>query len=96
MQHAAQVVCEFLSAAVPLNVIKRLRNADIDVVVDENHLCCRVFPGLARCILNPASLRLILIPEETEDEAIETEMESYLEECFQLLYDLDAPEEEEE
>lgn len=89
-------MCAFLSAAVPLNVIKSLRNADIDVVVDENHLCCRVFPGLARCILNPASLRLIPIPEETEDETVETEIESYLEECCQLLYDLDAPDEEEE
>jgi hypothetical protein len=35
------------------------------------------------------------IPEETEDETAEAEMELYLKECLEFLYDLDAPNEEE-
>jgi hypothetical protein len=93
-QHAAQVVCAFLSAAVPLNVIKSFRKPGIDVFIDENCLCCRVFHGLARSILNPVSLRPVPIPEETEDEAAETDMKLALEECCELLHDLDAPDEE--
>jgi hypothetical protein len=64
------------------------------MVVDENGLCCRMFLSLSCCILNPASLRRIPIPEETEDEAAETDMELHLEEYFQLLHGLDAPDEE--
>jgi hypothetical protein len=55
-----------------------------------------MFPGLAPCILNPASLRPILIPEETEDKAAETDVELHLEECHKVFSDLDAPDEEEE
>jgi hypothetical protein len=95
-QHVAQVVGPFLSAAVPPNVIQSFRNAGIDVVVDENYLCCRVISSLARCLLNPASLQPVPIPEETEDEAAETDMELYVEERYDLLLDLDTPDKEDE
>jgi hypothetical protein len=36
------------------------------------------------------------IPEEPEDEASETEAELYLEECSDLRYDLENPDEEDE
>jgi hypothetical protein len=88
------MACAFLSTAGPLNVIKSFRNPVIGVVVDENHPCCKMFPGLARCILNPASLRDIRILEETEDEAPEINMEADLEDRHKLLYDPDAPDEE--
>jgi hypothetical protein len=44
--------------------------------------------------LNPATLPPIPTPDETEDEAAETDMELYLEECHELLYDLDRPDKE--
>jgi hypothetical protein len=49
VKHMERVVCAFLSAAVPLNVIMGYYDTGIDVVVDENQLCCRMIPGLARC-----------------------------------------------
>jgi hypothetical protein len=95
-QHVTQVVCAFLSDPVPLNVTKSFHNTGINVIVDENHLCCKVIPGLVRCLFNPGSLQPFPIPEETEDEATETDMELYVDECYDLLYDLDTPNEEDE
>jgi hypothetical protein len=41
-------------------------------------------------------LPLIPIPDEPEEEAAEADMELDLEECYELLCDIDAPDEEEE
>jgi hypothetical protein len=41
-------------------------------------------------------LQLVLIPEETEKEIVEAEMELYLQECIELSYDLNAPDRQEE
>jgi hypothetical protein len=89
-RHVAQVVCAFMSAATPLNVIKSFRSAGADVFLDDDRLSCRVHPGLARCWLNPATLQLMPMLEETEDEATETDMNLYADECCELLYDLDT------
>jgi hypothetical protein len=77
-QHVGQVIYAFMPTAVPLNVAKSFRNSGIDLFVDEDHLFCRVIPGLARCLLNPACLQPVPIPEKTEDKTAEAEMESYL------------------
>jgi hypothetical protein len=96
MRYVAQLVCAFPSAAVPFNVIESFRNSDIDVVVDGNHLYCRVILGLSRCRLNPASPQPVPIPDETKDEASEKDTELYVEECYDLLYDFDTPNDENE
>jgi hypothetical protein len=70
--HVAHMVCAFLWTAAPLNVIASFRKARINVAVDENLFCCIVIPCLARCLLNPAGLRPVLILGETEGEAGET------------------------
>jgi hypothetical protein len=45
---------------------------------------------------NTASLHPVPIPEETEDEAVETDMKLSVEECYDLLDDLDTLDEEHE
>jgi hypothetical protein len=94
-QHLGQMVCAFMSAAVPVKVIKNVRNSGIDLLVDRDHLFCIVIPELAGCFLNLACLQPVSIPEETEGETAEMEMEVYFEECIELFYDLDTPDEEE-
>jgi hypothetical protein len=76
--------------------MKSFRNAGIDMVFDDNNLCCRVIADLARCLLNPASLQPVLIPEEIEDEPHEMNMELYVEECYDFLHGPDTPDEEDE
>jgi hypothetical protein len=41
-----KVVYVFMSAAVHLNVIKSFCDPGTDLLVDEDHLFCRVIPGL--------------------------------------------------
>jgi hypothetical protein len=65
---------------VHLNVVQSLRNSGIDLVVNEDYPFCRVIAVLTRCLLNPACLQPIPIPEETKDETAGAEMELCLEE----------------
>jgi hypothetical protein len=95
-QHAGQVICAFMSGPVPLNVVKSFRNYRIDLLVDEDHLLCRAISGLARRFLNLACLQPVPISKKTDDETAEAEMERYLEKHVELLYDLDAPDDEKE
>jgi hypothetical protein len=92
-QHVAQLVRAFMTAVVPVNIIKSFRNLGIDLIIDENYLLWRVIPGLARCLLNATCLRPIPIPEETADEAVETYMELYLEEYCGFMFNLKEEEE---
>jgi hypothetical protein len=66
--NVGQVVCTFMSAAVPLNVVKTFRNSGIYLLVDDAYLFFKVIPGLIRRHLNPACLQSVPIPEETEEE----------------------------
>jgi hypothetical protein len=94
IQHVAHIVCTFMAAAVPVNFIKSFRNSEIDLITDENYLLYRDIPSLARCLLNPTCLQLVPIPEETEDEAVETYMELYVDEYCGLMFNLEEEEEE--
>jgi hypothetical protein len=49
--HVAHVVCSFLSAANPANIIHSFRDAGISVVIAEDRLLCMVTPEPARCLL---------------------------------------------
>jgi hypothetical protein len=95
-QHIGQVVRAFISAVVLLNIAKNLRNSEIDWFVDEDHFLCRAIPGLARFLLNQASLQSVPIPEKPENKIVEAEINLYLEECVEILYDFDAPDERQE
>jgi hypothetical protein len=95
-QQVVQVVCAFMWAANPVNVTKGFRNGGIDLFIDEDRLCCRVIPTLARCLLDPAGLFPVPVSEETEDEADEVDWNLYVEDCCELLDDRDAPDDEEE
>jgi hypothetical protein len=94
-RQVAQVVCAFMSAAVPLNLVEAFRNARIDLVVDEGRVCCKVVPALARCIMNPAGSQPLPSPEEMEGKGDETEMGFYVEQCCGFWYDLDATSDDE-
>jgi hypothetical protein len=85
----------FLAVPFPFNVTTPFRKAVIDLLVGEDRACCRVIAALAWRLLDSVSLQSFPIPEETEDEAAETEMELYLNKWFELLYELDDPDAEE-
>jgi hypothetical protein len=57
-------VSGLMAAAVLVNVTKSFRS-----------FLCKISLGLARCLLNPTRLQIIPIPEETEDEALDEDME---------------------
>jgi hypothetical protein len=76
----------------PLNIIRSFRSSGIDLIVDKNYLLCGVIPGLARCLFNPTCLQPIATPEETEDEAVETDGELYVEEYYRIMFNLEEEE----
>jgi hypothetical protein len=53
-------------------------------------------PGLFLCSIKgiKSCLQPIPIPEETEDEGVETDMELYVEEYYGLMFNLEEEEEE--
>jgi hypothetical protein len=50
-KHIAYVVCSFMSAATPVNVVQTFRNAGVVLAVEEVRLMCRVDLTQARCLL---------------------------------------------
>jgi hypothetical protein len=48
--HIAKVVCSFMSAASPMNIIKSFRNAGISLAVEHGTLLCKITPETARCL----------------------------------------------
>jgi hypothetical protein len=96
VQHVAQIMFPLLSAVIRRSVIKSFRIPGIDALVDDNHLCSRVIPGFTRCLLNLMTLLAIMMPKETEDKGAEKDMELDFEEWYDLVYDFNAPDEEEE
>jgi hypothetical protein len=64
-----RVVCSFLSAATPLNIVQSLRNGGISLIRDDSGMLCGVTPHTARCLmLGDEALLPASIPEMTGDE----------------------------
>jgi hypothetical protein len=84
--HIAKVVCAFMAAATPGNIVKTFRRAGICVVLDDDVLRCRVCPDRAQCLIAPISAALPEVPDDDEDDM---EADLYVEQCASLLFDGD-------
>jgi hypothetical protein len=92
-RHIPQVVCGFMSAGVPINIVASCRNAGIGLVVDEGVLRCRARPDRARCLLQSLEPCLnVDIPDEDSEADIEANL--YIEECVDLIIGPDESEPE--
>jgi hypothetical protein len=79
-----QVVCGFMSAGNPIDIVASFRNSRIGLVVDQGGLRCQTCPDPARCLLE--SLKLCLnvdIPDEDSETDIESNL--YMEERVDLM-----------
>jgi predicted sugar kinase len=81
--HIAKVVCAFMSAATPVNIVKTFERAGIGVAVDDGVLRCRVCPDMRRLLLMP------MIPAVIDDDNDDLEAELYRGQCTSLLFDDD-------
>jgi hypothetical protein len=83
-RHIAQVVCSFMSAASPINIVGTFRHAGIALTIaPDRTLFCRVCTEAARCLLVPIEPAQELVP--TDDEVEELEAELYLENCVESI-----------
>jgi hypothetical protein len=48
----ARVVCSFMSAANPFNIMQSFRNAGISLIIADDKLLCAVTPETARCLMD--------------------------------------------
>lgn len=95
-EHINRLLCAFLRAATPGNIVKSLENAGICVVPEvlesgSRRLLCQVRPEKARCLLFPIEEILPRpIPEVYDDEEENRGLEEqlYLEACADLIYDI--------
>jgi hypothetical protein len=86
-KHIASVVCAFLAAAVPVNVVKSFRLSGICLIADEGVLLCTIQPDRAKRLLVPLPSLLGEISDPTSDESDEEELRVFVEECTPLVYD---------
>jgi hypothetical protein len=89
-KHIAQVVCAFMAAAVPVNIVQTFRNAGIVLVVADNQLFCKVEPARARCLLQPNTDERVEGDVLTEEDREHLEAELYVQECAGIIEDSEA------
>jgi hypothetical protein len=89
-KHIAQVVCSFMAAATPVNVVRTFRNAGIVLVVGNTRLFCRVDPTQARYLLRPLPEENPRVNEMTEGEQERLEEEMYVQECADAIEDVEG------
>jgi hypothetical protein len=89
-KHIARVVCSFLTAAVPITVVKTFMLTGICLVQDGDHVLCTVRPDQVRLLLVPLESGLPDIENLMLADSDEEEVRAYLEECADLLNDLDS------
>jgi hypothetical protein len=81
----------FLAAAVPLTIVRTFEMSGICFVKNGAQLLCTIRPERAKLLLVP--LPQILPELETDaDDSDEAESQAYLEECAELLDDLESDE----
>jgi hypothetical protein len=87
-RHIASVVCAFLAASVPWNVVKTFKISGICLVADDGVLRCSVRPEMAERLNQPLPLALQEMADDESDGSDVEELQVFLEECADLLYDL--------
>jgi hypothetical protein len=91
-KHIATVVCSFLAAAVPLNIVKTFENSGISLVADRDVIFCTIRPERAKRLLVPLASTMPEISIGGSDESDTEELNLFVEECAELLYNLNGDE----
>jgi hypothetical protein len=86
-KHIAQVVCAFMSAAVPVNIVQSFRNAGVILAVVDNKVFCKVEPRQARCLLQPITGDKTEVEEVAGEDREHVEEELYVQECADMIED---------
>jgi hypothetical protein len=92
-RHIANIVCAFLAAAVQLNIVKSFELSGICLVADDGTILCVVRPEMAKRLLSPLPAPLLEIAQDLAGESDDPdigEVEVFIEECADLLYDLET------
>jgi hypothetical protein len=92
-RHIANIVCAFLAAAVPSNIVNRFELSGNCLVADEGTIFCVLRPKMAKRRLSPLPAPLLEIAQDLASESDDAdigELEVFIEECADLLYDLEA------
>jgi hypothetical protein len=87
--HIAQVVCAFMSAATPLNVVKTFALSGICAIADEGILRCQLQMEKARRILVPFGGLVPGCDDSSDMASDDEEIEAFREEMAELLYDIE-------
>jgi hypothetical protein len=95
-KYIALVVCSFLAAAVPVNIVRTFAMSGICLVKDGDQILCTVRPDHAKRLLIPFLPCFPVIGDRDDGEDSDAEgQQTYLDECAGLLYELNLPDDEE-
>jgi hypothetical protein len=84
--HITQVVCSFMSAVNPNNVVQSFKNSGISLLTTDEQLLCMVTPETARCrfdrdkVLNPLAIFELGLEDDdyTDDDPDDIDEEEFL------------------
>jgi hypothetical protein len=85
IKHIASVVCAFLAASVPLNVVKTFTLSGICLVADAGTLFCTIQPDRAKRLLLPLPSAFPHSLDVTDDDLDEDELKVVIEECMDCI-----------
>jgi hypothetical protein len=91
-KYIATVVCVFLAAAVSLNIVKTFENSGISLVADRDVIFCTIRPEREKRLLVPLASTMPEIPIGEFDESHTEEVNLFVDECAELLYNLNGDE----
>jgi hypothetical protein len=84
-KHLSSVVCAFLSAAVPLNIVKTFAFSGIYLGTDAGTLFCTIRPDRAKRSLLPLPSAFPDISDVTDDDLDEDELKVFIEEYTDFI-----------
>jgi hypothetical protein len=84
-KHIAAVVCAFLAAAVPVNVVRTFGLSGICLVADAGVLFCTIRPDRAKRLLLPLPSPYPEISDISDEDFDEEELKVFIEECTGLI-----------
>jgi hypothetical protein len=85
MNDISSVVCAFLNAAVPLNVVKSLALSGICFVADGDAFFCIIGPEKARRLIVPLPLSFVDISDPPSKDSDAEELRMFVEDCTNLI-----------
>jgi hypothetical protein len=84
-KHIASVVCAFLAAAVPTNVVETFEISGICLVADAGRLFCTIRPDRAKRLLLPLPSPCPEIPDISDEDFDEEELKVFIEQCTDFI-----------